>query len=165
VIAGEQNEVTRAVRTLIAGEIALGDLYKLYATRISAEQRFFTHLALEENYHARWLEGLFPKIDAGLVTFRDNRLQTGIFVEFLAYLRQRIAEARTQSPTLFAALSVARDLEGTVVEKCFFELFTSSDPAAHRTLRTLHTATVIHARRVGEKWEQHKPDGYHPFWS
>ena len=161
----EHNQVEKALHTLIDGEQALHVLYQLYAAQLTTEADFWQQLAREETYHVRWLESLQPKVLAGLVHFRENRLQLPVFSDFLGYVHQRIAEARVTPPTLFSALSVAVDLEGTVVEKCFFEVFISTDTETRRVLRTLTLATEIHRTRVQEHWTRHKPQGYRPFWT
>jgi len=149
---------TIAIGLLIACEEALGELYTVYAAQDAELAPFWTGLSSEERTHATWLRNLLKYLQQGDIRFQENRFQPDTFRTFLHYVQSRITEARARAIPPFAALSIAVDIEGEMVEQCFFEVLDGDRPELRRTLTLLASATEKHRQVVKAKWEAYRPE-------
>ncbi len=146
-----------ALGVLIACEESLGQLYRLFAEQSPELCDFWHKLATEEQAHASWLRNLVSHLRKQTVSFQDNRFQPDNFRTFFTYLQERVNDVRTNTLSNFAALSIAVDCEGTVVEKNFFEVWEGDTPEMRRLLNALTEASKTHLQTVKSMWEQYKP--------
>lgn len=147
----------RALAILAESETALHRLYAGYAEILPELGEFWARLAKEETTHAAWVNALSERLQAGELAFRDGRLVPQIFETFLGYVNERIAEITSAPPSLFSALSIARDIEDTIVEKHYYDVLEGDSPASRQLLAILGKTAHEHAERVRAMWEQHRP--------
>ena len=145
----------QTVELLAQCEEKLAELYQVYADRFPEEAAFWEQLAKEERGHARWVQALLPGVRKRLITFREDRFGSPAFMLFYDYIVQRLQEIRNPI-TLLGALIVAVDIENTLVEKSFYDVFTTADPESARLLALLSRSSDAHLRRVREKWREHQ---------
>jgi len=146
---------TQTAELLAQCEEKLGELYQAYAEWFPEEAAFWEKLAKEERAHASWVQALLPRVHGGLITFRENRLGSPAFILFYDYIVQRLQESRSPI-TLPGALIVAVDIENTLVEKSYYDVFTATDPESARLLTLLSRSSDAHLRRVREKWREYQ---------
>ncbi|MHB0937734.1 MAG: ferritin family protein [Armatimonadota bacterium] len=139
-------------------EAKLGELYQAYAGLFPEEAAFWEKLAKDERAHANWIASLLPRVRSGTISFREDRLGSPAFILFYDYLVQRLAETRNRI-SLLGALVVAMDIENTLVEKSFYNVFTSADPESARILALLSRSADAHLRRVQEQWRLYQAAG------
>lgn len=145
----------QTVKLLAQCEEKLGELYLAYARLFPEEAAFWERLAKEERAHASWVEALLPRVQDDLITFREDRLGSQAFMLFYDYLVQRLQESRNPI-TLAGALVVAVDIENSLVEKSFYDVFTTADPDSARLLTLLSRSADAHLRKVQEKWRRYQ---------
>ena len=147
-----QREKAEAIELLAVNEDATAELYSVYAKLFPAARPFWLHLVGEEKLHALWVRQFAARMQRGEVDFQADRFSPSIYQDFLDYLHRRLTEARQQPLSLFEALSIARDLEDTMIEQVFFQVLEGDDPALQQMLRNLHHSTEAHRERVNERW-------------
>ena len=146
-----------ALGLLISCEETLGQLYGEFAAQPGALQDFWREMAAEEHLHAIWLRNLVSSLEQQALGFRENRFQPEQFHLFRQYLQERLREAHAHLPSDFAALTLAVDCEGTIVERNFFEVLEGDTAEMRSTLTALETATVKHQQRVKAMWDRYNP--------
>lgn len=147
----------QAVEILAECEEALSVLYTLYAGQHPDYSAFWSGLAHEEQAHKTWARALAEKVQECEVTFREGHYSPEAYQTFFTYINERIRDARKQQVALFAALSVAVDIESTIVEKSYYEVFIGESEEGQRLLNALASSAQAHYQRVKEMWMRCKP--------
>ncbi|HOF89128.1 MAG TPA: hypothetical protein PLZ36_13655 [Armatimonadota bacterium] len=137
-----------AMQRLAEIEDATAQLYRRYAGCFPEHQPFWEGLAREEDAHTRWVRALVANLQAGVITFRDNRFAPDTFRTFLDYLHARMREADAYPLSLPAALAIGIDIEESFVERGFFDVFDSDDARARTTLQRLSAESANHLGRL-----------------
>jgi hypothetical protein len=142
------NKTRMIVQMLSDHELALKELYQIYAAKIPSLQDFWLRLAQDEQCHSEWLGSLLskPGVDdsSGPCCWpRPTAVESS-----LKYVRTQIVRAKQGEVTLLAALSVAKDLESALLEKEFFRVAESTCPEVRAVLGRLVSATERHGRAV-----------------
>ena len=110
---------------LILHEEATSRFYQAFASKFPEHKQFCEHLATEETGHANILRVLHSKVNEGKVYFTENRFKETAIKSCLDYLNDRIDEMQHTEKTLTEMLSLALDMEKTVIENKFYEVFES----------------------------------------
>jgi len=148
-------EQTLSILTLIISvEDAIGDLYRVYAAVLPERRDFWMRLQNDERLHAQWVRDLMARVQRDELTIREGRFSPESFEVLLHYIRQRIDEAKAAPPKPLEALTVAKDIESTIVERAFFEVLESDDRVLQQILRNLHLNTEAHAAQVVRRWRE-----------
>lgn len=146
----------QTVELLAQCEDKIGELYQHYAGLFPEEEEFWAKLARDEVGHARWVRALLPPVQRGQVTFREDRLGSQGFLLFYDYLVLRLREVQAHPISLIAALTVAVDIENTLVEKSFYDVFQSTDAEATRILTLLTRSAEAHLKATKDRWRRHQ---------
>lgn len=139
---------------IITVEEAIGDLYRVYAAGLPDKRDFWMRLQSDERLHAQWVRDLVVRVRKDELTIREGRFSPESFEALLAYIIQRTEEAKIRPPKPLEALTVAKDIESTIVERAFFEVLESDDPVLRQILRNLHLNTEAHAAQVVRRWRE-----------
>jgi len=142
---------------IIESETRIGDLYRIYARRLAEHATFWLDLAAEENTHAVWVRTLYTHLKEGTISFNEERFSPEAYQLFLDYLTRLIQQAETERITMLQALSIAKDIEETILEKNFFSIFFTEAVESKRLLSALHSSTEEHLRRVRALYERLRP--------
>ena len=154
-------EKHRAVEILAENEDATADLYAAYAECYPEHRAFWLRLVQEEHLHALWVRQMLDRVHSGEIDIREDRFTPETYQAFLDYLHRRLRETQSQSPTLLEALTIARDLESSMIEQVFFQVFEGDAPALQQMLRNLHASTQAHLAQIAQLWRQ-VYDAEHP---
>jgi rubrerythrin len=138
---------------LIEHEKAIGRLYAAYARRFPRDREFWLELSQEERQHARWVESLRLRVEEDPSSLVVARFPTGAIELSLAYVNRLIENADASHLARTNALSIALDLERSLLEHRYFEVFKSDDPQIQRILQRLRQDTQSHLQRVQHLWE------------
>jgi len=134
-------------------EKAIGRLYTAYARRFPRDREFWLDLSREEQQHARWVESLRLRVEEDPASLVVERFPTGTIELSLAYINRLIENADASHLTRINALSIALDLERSLLEHKYFEVFKSDNPQIERTLQLLRQSTQSHLQKVQHLWE------------
>jgi len=113
----------KVIELLAQHEETIAELYKTYAEKFPSKKQFWTVLHLEELEHASWIRRLRPKIDEGLVAFNEERFNIKTIQTSLNYLTELLSKAKSQRLQLTEALSAGLDIEESLIESKFYEVY------------------------------------------
>ena len=145
------------VELLANNEDLIAILYSTYAERILGFQEFWTNLAAEGKEHAAGIRALKDRLKDGKVFVNRSRFQEEAINVFSKYLNGRIAEAKKSELSQLNALSVAWDIENSVLEKKYFEVFATDSVEIRQLLSKLEAETARHGKIIREAWGKHQP--------
>lgn len=135
-------------------ELILKDLYDLFALKIPKENEFWKKLAEEENKHAYWLEVLGMNMQKQNITLNgDNRFNIPLIKISLGHIQEALEDFSKGELSFFDALSFASDVENSMIEKKFFEVFYGQSEEFDRVMKLLREETIKHGKRIEERLE------------
>ena len=138
----------KVIELLAQHEEAAAALYMTFADEFPDKKEFWTVLHLEELNHAAWIRRLRPKIEEGLVTFSEERFNIKTIQTSLDYLTELLSKAKNQRSPLTEALSVALDIEESLIERKFYEVYEADSEELKQLLRSLRDAFIEHRDRL-----------------
>jgi len=105
---------------LIRHELAIKQLYELFAAAFPKHAEFWRGLAGDEQRHADRLTNLHSRVTLGNSLFFGGRLNSQAIKLSLGYV-ERLVERAEKNPGFrsLEALSIAKDLESALLEKQF----------------------------------------------
>lgn len=137
-------------RKLAENETAIAGLYELFARAFDADRALWTGLANEEHQHAAWilsaLEAMTP----------DQRLQLDVQARvpaidlMIAYVASLADRCRRGELTRITALSLARDLENSLLEGRMLASIATSAGRLAGLQADLIRATTAHRKRIAD---------------
>lgn len=133
-------------------ELLLKDLYALFAQKIPQEKEFWLKLSEEENKHAYWLEVLEMNIEKrGASLNGDDRFNLPLIKSSIKHVKEALDDFEKVELSFFDALIFAKDIENSMIEKKFFEVFYGIDDDFDRVMKLLKEETKKHSERIEEK--------------
>ena len=155
------NKLTRQsqiIELLANNEEAVQKLYLLYATKYPESKEFWSKLAQEEAGHAFMIRNL--ELEAtnkpGKVLFKPDRFTPEAIQSSINYINQLIKEFPDKNYPLITALSLAMQIEQSLIEKKYFEVVEGDDIVLQNTLNTLRNDSQEHFERVKKAWENER---------
>lgn len=136
------------LRLLASHEVALADLYRLYADAVPEYRDFWLRLAGEEKAHAAVLGELHDRLGHKAMTFREPVCGEGEINGSLEFIERSTNQCLAKGATMHEALQVARFLELGVLEQRFFEALDQDSPEWKSRLGELARHTREHLDRV-----------------
>ncbi len=156
---GENQEKT--IDFLIQLESEMSELYKIFAQRFPQDRATWENMSREETQHAEHYKTLASRARDGVVTFNEKQTNLSILQLFLDKIKE--VQKKTESGELspLNALSLALDFEQSIIEKKFYEFFTTRDPNIRTFLKNIEQETVKHAAGIRTIWflEKRKQEG------
>lgn len=136
------------IEMLAKNEKVISQLYKIYAKKFLDYKNFWSRLAEEEIEHAGWIYKLHSKIKEGSLYFNEGRFKKEALQSFLNYARNELVRTEIQEMLLINALSLALDIENTLIEHKYFEVFEGDSVELKQVLLNLDRATNEHLDRI-----------------
>ncbi|HNT29530.1 MAG TPA: hypothetical protein PKL83_01085 [bacterium] len=147
-----QSVVCRIIELLAQQEDIVRELYQVYAEKFPDYAYFWNDIAEEEMMHGRWIRALQASVREGDVICAETRFQAKAIETSMGYIRDKVQEAREEEFTMSHATSIAYDIEKSLLENKFFEVFASDSLAVKNTLQGLAKATQTHLEWTREMW-------------
>lgn len=136
------------IELMAKNEEAVAALYKSYSIKFPYYKNFWINLSKDEITHANWIRLFLDKFKNEELKFNKNRFNKGAVKLFLSYLKNEKEKAEKGNINTIGALSVALDIEKSLIEKNFFEIMDSDSGALQKVLSNLASATTIHQKKV-----------------
>ena len=157
VTSAKLQDLTDTMTMMAAAERLVGDLYRDCAEIWEEDRAFWLEIAAEEEKHARHLERM-----AQILALKPERFETGrplnrtsvqTFMNGIKGLRQRLKEGMiTRERAVFAA----RDVEASVLEKCYHEFLRTSDTEYLTLVNGITQETGDHRDRIEKRIQELK---------
>jgi len=134
-------------------EDSVAELYEIYARKFPEHANFWMTLALQENMHADWVRGLGAMLSGGTVAFNQDRFSIERLQQSFDNLQNELRTARQADYSLSKATFIALDLEKSLIEKNFFEIFESDSQEMKEVFEDLARETEEHITKL-EKFKE-----------
>ena len=151
-MAEEQNSIP----LLIRHELAIKQLYELFATVFPEHRDFWVQLMEEEQKHADCLQGLSSKESLKTWCLNDSKFKHLAIHGSIEYLERQIERAKKANIALLEALSIASDLEEALIEKQMISLNISGPDEIRNVMKGLVADTQRHRKMIAEKLNVHR---------
>lgn len=136
------------IKLMIRHEMAIHSLYMTFAEQLPGMREFWKDLADEETAHAGHIRNLEQQLGQNVVRFNERRFNRAALLSSLDYMVKRASAALAEGITAVRALSLAADIEHSLLEHEYFAVFESDPPEIKIVLDRLHTETEQHLDRV-----------------
>lgn len=152
----DKNEKQAVTLYLLAkNEEAIAGLYQAYSQKFK-EMAIWSELVNDELEHAKWLRDLGSQIGEGKVFFKEDRFDPNAIQTSINDINKLASEADDPNVLPINALSYAKDLENSLLESNYFEVFDGDDPSLKEVLNKLKIETEGHAQKVSGALAQMK---------
>ena len=135
-------------------EMALANLYEVYADVFPECRDFWTDLSKDELQHANWIDALYARVKNSDEDFVAERFRVEPIKHSIKYVKQQAARAYEADFTLINALSTALQLEEALIENKYFEVFAGDSAQTQRTLALLADCTRTHHDKLCNFWQE-----------
>lgn len=135
---------------LIRHELALKELYGIFAAAFPGHQDLWNRMVADEQKHADLLGTLRGDRALDKWSLPGSPLKPQAIKASLGYVESQIIKAREGKFTVMQALSVARDLENALLEKQIAKLGESPSGGIQSVARVLVAETTDHRNALIE---------------
>jgi type II secretory ATPase GspE/PulE/Tfp pilus assembly ATPase PilB-like protein len=135
---------------LEAHEIAMYELYSLFASKYVDYEDFWRGLAEEENVHARWVREIRISAEKGDIFITADFISVSTIENSLEYLKNLIREFTSHGKTVDKAFTLAMQIENSIVERGIFDVIKTNSELTQKTLLNLVEKTRMHYSRIKE---------------
>jgi hypothetical protein len=139
-----------SLELLIRHELAIKQLYELFAVMFPEFHDFWRNIVGEEQQHADLLLRLQSKETLKKWFLSDGQLKRLAIRGSLDYLDAQIMRISKASISVREALSIAKDLEDALIEKQFFKVTGSAPEEISLSMRDIVAESRQHQRRIAE---------------
>jgi hypothetical protein len=118
----QDNDPLHAIEKMAVNEDLVGDLYGFYAQEFPEHRRFWEDLVAEERKHAKILRGLRDMMEQGGDIQYNEKFSVQAIDFVMNYVQREIESVKRKKPSLLAVLSIAKDLEDSLIERSYFDV-------------------------------------------
>ncbi|MFC1844794.1 hypothetical protein ACFLZ5_08400 [Thermodesulfobacteriota bacterium] len=147
-----KEQVDELIQLLLIYELSIAELYENFAALFPSAKKNWLAYAKEERLHAKWIETLHTRLKNEKISFEQTKItvqSTRIAIDFI---EKQIAKAKKSETDLKQAVTIAVDIEKSLLESAFFNIFKLSSPKAINIQSRLVEATKIHIKKLIE-WQ------------
>jgi rubrerythrin len=148
----EQNSIDMLIRH----ETAIKQLYELFADVFPEHRAFWQGMVEEEQKHSDSLQGISSKESLKKWFMNDSQFQQLALSGSIEYIERQIERVKKANIGLMEALSIASDLEESLIEKQFIRLNISGPEEIKKVMKGLVADTQRHRKMIAEKLNLHK---------
>jgi len=146
----------QAIEGLVEIEEALSEIYQLFAERFPANQDLWSGMAREETAHAEWVRDLYRRVEEGSLALSKDRFRVEGIQLFLDYVKDKFEEAKEEKLPFLHALDIALDLESSLLERRFYEIFETDPESSEQPLLDMEQQIQAHRERLREALDHEK---------
>ena len=144
------------IEKLACNEETIARLYKGYADAFPILREFWISLASEEMKHASWIKNLGVEAREKPIYIDEQRFNIVAIQSFTNYLGKELAKVNERKIPLIEALSITFQIEQSLIESKFLEVFQTDSVELKHTLTKLLNDTVAHRDKAKEKLKTYK---------
>jgi rubrerythrin len=122
---------------LEAHEIAIYELYNIFASKYSYYEDFWRGIAEEEKVHARWVRTIRSKAETGDISIAADVVSISTIENSLEYLQSQISLFSSKESTVDQAFILAMQIENSIIERGIFDIIQTDSEITKNTLLNL----------------------------
>jgi hypothetical protein len=143
------DKTTEIIEALAQNELNVAELYRKYAAKFTEHKDFWRNLAIEELNHAAKLRTL-TGVKVELKT--KDRFNIIAIKNFSKHVLVESDPVKVNNSSLINALSTALNIEQSLIEHKYFEVFESDSIELKQVLLSLANDTEKHLENVRLLW-------------
>jgi len=148
-------EQEQALTFLAEHEKAIGGLYQVFADSFPEHAAFWSGCAEEEFRHAAIIRNMQALAAKGAICL-TGRFNAAAVKTSLSYIDQQTAMAQSRAMQARQAFAIALNIESSLLENRYFEMFSAASPEFQKMQRTILDETVKHRRMIQAALEKIK---------
>ncbi|MCK5682464.1 hypothetical protein KAJ27_00020 [bacterium] len=129
-------------------ELAISKLYKTYSDLCPEFSNFWSHLSEDEEVHASWVRSLGVLAKNGILRFDSSRFNIKPIETSIEYVNDVRIKAPERKPDIILFLSIALDLENSIIEKNFYKVVSNDEPDMAKIFMDLSNGAEHHSEAV-----------------
>lgn len=149
----DESQVDELIQFLQKYELSIARLYETFADIIPSSRKAWLSYATEERLHAKWIKTLHSLTKKGKLSFEQTKFTKQATKTAIDYIENQIEKIMHSKNDLEKALTLAINIEKSLLESTFFRLFKPNAPKAKKIQARLEAATKDH---IGRLIEWHK---------
>jgi len=141
---------------MILQESKVAELYQEFAALDPGNGEYWSSMAEAERRHAGMLRELREFLPSRRALLVEGRVRAEAIRAFLSYADGVLEKARKEGITPLKALSIATDIEKSLLEKGMLDHFRGASPEVNGVLAKLKEETAGHAAMAEEMWRKNR---------
>lgn len=129
-------------------ELTVADLYATFAEVYPGAGAEWRRMVSEEQTHAKWVEALYAYVAKDVLSINKTAVTLPSVLTAIDYVRKLNEQVKRTPPPLLRAVSLAVDIEKSILEKAFLKVFDFRSPQARRTQERLLRETRLHLEQM-----------------
>ena len=129
-------------------ELEISYLYKFFAEKFPSHSKLWNSLLEEETNHASYVKKLSSLAKKGEISFDEKTTKTYTLKTVINYIKAQYQKAETDQFTLVNALSFSLNLEQSLIEKKFYDYFSSNDREVIMIINKIKEEILEHKSRI-----------------
>lgn len=153
VLVGGQSQVSEMQSSMVVAnmarhEEAVAELYSVIAAKLPAMASFWTALASEERAHSSVLRSLVELERTGSVVFSPEPFHANAVMVSIEFVTHKTRQIAVEGTGRSAALGLALDVERSMIENKFFDMYEAGNPSMRSEFDDLRRHTAEHISRI-----------------
>jgi rubrerythrin len=148
--------MTAIIELLASCEETVSQLYREYSKKFPELKDFWLDLAGDEIEHARLIRRLGLNIPVGNASFDEGAIKISSVHLFHDYLSEQIRLTEKEPMPLVKALSIALNIEKSILEAKYFEHFRGYTDETKDCIHRLIEENNHHRDKVQKHWEEYR---------
>lgn len=144
----QAGDASKLIQDIIRHEINLAKMYEQFAKSHPNHQQFWSQLAREEAMHAKWIKSLAQYYKNGQNSSSGFKLNHQALKTAISHLEKQTEASKNGQLSLLTAVSIALDIEKSMIENKFFEIFDLADGKRERLRAGLEKETSKHRQKL-----------------
>jgi len=148
-----QNTILELLENL---ELDISNLYKLFAEKFPAHKQLWDELSDDEVQHASYIKKLASFFQQGLVSLDEKTTKTFTIKTVRDAVKLTYQQTQENKLTPINALAYSLSLEDSILEKKFYDYFTTRDQNVAYIINKIKQETNQHYQKVKNAIEDAK---------
>lgn len=144
----KSNDVNELIQEIIRHEVSLEKMYKQFAKSHPNHRQFWSQIAREEALHVKWIKSLADHYTNGHIGLSDIKLNHQTLKTSISHLERQIEASKNGRLSLLNAVSIALDIEKSMIENKFFEIFDLGEGKRRQIRAGLEKETSKHRQKL-----------------
>lgn len=145
------NSDTDLLMLLADQEESVARLYETLGVVLPEMSEFWGRFADEEHRHAKLFGSIRELVQAGTVDLKKDRFRPAAVEQVIAYLNKRTEEVLRYGTTARRALSLAVDIEHSLLETAGFTALEADSPKVRKLIESIDQHTRKHIGRLEKR--------------
>jgi len=139
---------------LAQNEEELSRLYNTFSLRFPAAADLWSRLSAQETGHAGLIRGLYPRVNDGSLKLQPERFSRQAIAGMTSYIKE--LAVKVEEKDLVWAFSVSLDIEKSLIDHAFFNVFEADSQELKLALNKLAEDTRRHFKMIEDARKEFK---------